>query len=124
MRWYTYSWSFDASPSKKDGIPVAWRAKFGRPSLAHRRNLVLDVRALSALVVRGVEHGITRTCSGVYKAHILVLTCLSWAQQTRSFSTKQKIQQTHPPQDCCKKSIQNLFVGSLVSFIEILAEVN
>jgi len=31
------------------------------------RNLAFDIRALSALIVRGVEPGIIRTCSGVYK---------------------------------------------------------
>ena len=36
-------------------------------------NLAFDIGALSVLIVRGVEPGVTRTCSGVYKAHILVL---------------------------------------------------
>jgi len=38
-----------------------------------------DIRALSALVVRGVEPGITRTCSGVYKGphpRYCILKCL------------------------------------------------
>jgi len=46
------------------------------------------IRALSAPIVRGVEPGITRTCSGVYKGHILVIVSLRVCrrpQQIRSF---------------------------------------
>ena len=63
-------------------------------SLCH--NLQFDIRALSVLIVRGVEPGITRTYSGVYKGYILGIVSLrvcSGPQQTRSFSsvtTKQK----------------------------------
>ena len=60
--------------------------------------------ALSALIVRGVEPGITRTCSRVYKGHIFVLVSLrvySGPQQTHSFSseltTKRKFQQMPLP---------------------------
>jgi len=58
-----------------------------------------DIRALSAPIVRGVEPGITWTCSGVYKVQILVIVPLrvcSGSQQTRAFSseltTKRKFQ--------------------------------
>ena len=53
------------------------------------RNLEFDIRTLSALIIRGVEPGITRTCSGVYKGYILIiLRVCSGPQQTRSFSSE------------------------------------
>ena len=77
---------------------------YGAPVYYEARALVgiwqFDIRALSALIVRGVEPGITWTCSGVYKAHILVIVSLrvcTGPQQTCSFSseltTKRKFQQ-------------------------------
>jgi len=50
-----------------------------------------DIRALSAPIVRGVEPGITCTCSGVYNPQILVIVSLrvcGGSQQTRSFSSE------------------------------------
>jgi len=59
---------------------------------------LFDIRALSALIVQGVEPGITWTYSGVYKAHILVIVSLrvcSGPQQNMLFSeltTKREFQ--------------------------------
>ena len=84
---------------------------------AHQcRNLVFDIQALSALIVRGVEPGITRTCSGVHKGYILVIVSVrvcSGPQQTRSlsseFTTERKFQQ---PASCrCVAPVVKFFVG-------------
>ena len=65
-------------------------------------NLAFDIQTLSALIVRGVEPGITWTYFGVYKgphSPVVSLRVCSGPQQTRSFSseltTKRKFQHRH-----------------------------